>query len=271
MNYNNKVIFVSNRGIYALISIAKSIDDNWNIKRLDNDIKGIVNYELHKDAKAILHNDSYYLFLNSLSAGGSSTWLIYNESSNKGWSVSNGTTLDIKHAWSHNGILRYCRKNEPQVCQLGYRYYKLINLITDSGNKFVPAEHLSPGYRDGVTLAEDNTLSNLGVPVVSMFKTKSYAFGQPLHYKKYKKIQIETENFRGPTKFRYDAIVDGISRIPETIWELNRTDDSSLSWGVSVNEESIGTINGYTGLDTSLYYDNVVYRDDVTTNKMCSD
>ncbi len=278
VNYNNKIIFVSDKGIYALISIAKSIDDNWNTKRLDTDIKNEFNYSNYPDAKAVLHNDSYYLFLNGSESEEQSTWLVYNESSNSNWSKHTSVYFDVIHAWSKNGVLRYARKWAPNVLQYGYNYYKttMIDELTydDKGKeliikKRVIAKTLSPGYRDGVVLNSDGTINedDPSVPVVSMFKTKAYTFGQPMHYKKYKKIQIETENFRGPTKFRYDVIVDGISKVPETIWDLVRSADNKLTWDVVINKQSIGIINGYTGLDTMLYYDNVEYTDDVNTHK----
>ncbi len=275
INYNNKIIFMSNRGIYSLVSIAKSIDDNWNVKRIDADIKGIYNYSNWPEAKAILLNDVYYLFLNG-KKGESSTWLIYSEQNNSNWSTCKGLNFDVVHPWILNGRLNYARQWTPDVIQFGYSYYKTTSEQGKLSDRAVPeiwpkehtADSLSPGYKDNVQLWDNGKVKETGLLVDSYFKTKAYDFGEPLHWKKYKEIQVVTEGFSEPTKFTYDVLVDGVSIVDQEIWEYKRTDASGRSeWIITKNDKAIGTIRGYTNLGTTLFYDHVEYREDITTNK----
>ncbi len=301
VNYNNKIIFMSSRGIYALISIAKSIDDNWNTQRLDNDIKGVINYSDHPEARAVLHNDSYYLFLNGKEytlpinpidpgplpdpdapvevAFAPSQWFVYNESYNKKWFSFTSETFDVAYVWSSNGVLKYIRKYAPNVLRLGYSFRKeeerQVNGVDEQGIptidfETVYADDYSPGYNDGVILNSDGTVKVSGAPIVSTFKTKSYDFEQPLNYKKYKKVQLVTENYKEPTTFVYDALIDGVSTVPREFWSFEpRTgsDPRNSGWRIVQNERAIGEVRGFTSYDTTFYYDGVEYRDDVTTNK----
>ncbi len=250
VNMNNKVVFISNQGIFGLYSIAASIDDSWNLKRLDEDIYGLIDYSKYKDAKAILYKDSIIFTFNN---EGKSQWLIYKEGAkNNNWSIWESSNLDVINIFNSNGELFYMRKNAPEILKLGYTRKAHDNYIGETGpeNKSLQVPGYQDGYKEGV---------NIGTNIESTLLTKKYDLDYPLHYKKLKQVQIISENLTAPTKFNVDVNVDGESILETKIYELIEK-NNKLEWDIKDSEKSIGKIFGKTSTNNFFYYNGSVFK-----------
>ncbi len=263
VNMNNKVVFISDQGIFGLYSVAASIDDAWNIKRLDEDIYGLIDYSKFPDTKAILYKDSIIFNFNGEKE---SKWLIYKEGEkNNNWCVWESSYFDLINFFNSNGEIYWVRKKETQILKLGYKRKALISYHYEDKEQRPPQYdkgELIPGYTDGY----NKSTGDIGEFIESTLITKKYDLDFPLHYKKLKKVQIISENLKEPTTYNIDVNMDGESIIETEIYELI-PDGKALRWSIKDSKKSIGKIYGSTNINSSFYYNGSIYKDAPYTYK----
>ncbi len=256
ININNKIAFISAQGIYGLLTKTTSIDDSWNLKRLDDNIKDLYNYNNFPDSKSVLYKDYYITCLNNVETitndDGTikkiSHWLIYEDGVGRSnWSVWKSEYFDVSEIWVENGSLYFSRKNAPEILRVGYLF---------KDNDFQEDESISPdtiietpGYRDRYEEGQGT-----GVPIISTIQSKLYSNNKELHKKRFKYFQIMTDGLGKPTKFNINVLVDGLSEITTDKLELILDDKGSLVWTKLGSSTSVGVVTGTSIPNKTFYY-----------------
>ncbi len=258
INYGNKLLFVSEKGIYALVSIARSIDDNWNIKKIDDDIHNLIDYTAFPNAKAFLTRSSYIIAFNNVNLNGEqkNVWLVYKKTDkNESWTIWEGvvnddiSNLEVIETFNEIDDFKFIKKN-GSIMTLGYT--KVLGVSPDNPDIIGNYDNriVVPGYLDE------------GIPIVSTFKTKNYSFGNPFNKKSYKKFHILADGLDENTAFKVGLYIDEIEVLNPNEYVLNNGIYELID-----NQKAIGEVIGVPKISNTMLIDDSILSDTKTVYK----